>query len=222
MDKLPMPKIILVDDHDIFRNSLKSMLSLDNIAKVIDEAENGKELLEKLESSNPDLVLMDIEMPVMNGIEATKKALKKYPELNILVLSMFGEERYYVELIEAGAKGFILKNAKKKELENAIKEVSQGNSYFSNDLLRGIIARIGNYDISPAIKHKHKHISFTEREIEILQHMCQGLSTTEMADKMFLSAKTVENYRVKLLAKTECKNAVSLVVYAIKNKIIEI
>ncbi|MBN1182710.1 MAG: response regulator transcription factor [Bacteroidales bacterium] len=215
-----MTTIIIVDDHDIFRNSLKSMLSLDNIANVIDEAENGKEFLEKLEISNPDLVLMDIEMPIMDGIEATKKALKKYPELNILVLSMFGEEQYYVELIEAGAKGFILKNAKKKELENAIMEVSQGNSYFSNDLLRGIIARIGNYDVSPVIRHKN--IRFTKREVEILQLMCQGLSTSEIANKIFLSPNTVENYRVKLLAKTECKNAVSLVVYAIKNKIIEI
>ncbi len=220
MNKSVLPTLIVVDDHDIFRNSLISMLSLDNIVNVIGEAENGKELLEKLENSKPDLVLMDIEMPIMNGIEATKKALKKYPELNVLVLSMFGEERYYVELIEAGAKGFILKNAKKNELEIAIREVSQGNSYFSNNLLRGIIAKIGNYDISSTIRHKT--IQFTKREVEILQLMCQGLSTTEIAEKIFLSPSTVENYRVKLLAKTECKNAVSLVVYAIKNKIIVI
>ena len=213
------PKIIIVDDHDMFRDGIKSMLILDEIADVIAEASNGKQFLELLDNHSPDAVLMDIDMPIMNGIEATKKAIEKYPELKVLVLTMFGEEKYYVEMIDAGAKGFVLKSSNKSELIKAIVDVSNGQSYFSNELLSGIIAKIGKYKMS---KDEKKAISFSNREIEIIQLMCTGISTNEIADKICLSKKTVENYRVKLLHKTGCKNSVSLIVYAIKNGIIEI
>jgi DNA-binding NarL/FixJ family response regulator len=213
------PKVIIVDDHDMFRDGIKSMLILDEVAEVIAEASNGKQFLELLENHTPDLVLMDIDMPLMDGIEATRAAVTKNPELKVLVLTMFGEEKYYVEMIEAGAKGFVLKSSNKSELIKAILDVANGQSYFSNELLSKIIAKIGTY--SPANKKKEA-LSFSDREIEIIQLMCTGISTNEIADKMCLSNKTVENYRVKLLNKTGCKNSVSLVVYAIKNGIIEI
>jgi DNA-binding NarL/FixJ family response regulator len=163
---------------------------------------------------------MDIDMPVMNGIDATQKALEINPDLKIMVLTMFGDEKYYVKMIEAGAKGFLLKSSNKNELETAVREVASGQTYFSNELLRKIIARIG----MPVKSNKSEDEvhNFSERETEIIQHMCQGLTTSEIAEKLFLSAKTVENYRVRLLQKTGCKNAVSLVVYAIKNKIVVI
>lgn len=213
------PKVIIVDDHDMFRDGIKSMLILDEIADVIAEASNGKQFLELLNDYIPDVVLMDIDMPIMNGIEATQKAIEKYPELKVLVLTMFGEEKYYVEMIDAGAKGFVLKSSNKSELIKAIVDVSNGQSYFSNELLSKIIARIGKHKTS---KDEKKAISFSNREIEIIQLMCTGISTNEIADKICLSKKTVENYRVKLLQKTGCKNSVSLIVYAIKNGIIEI
>ncbi len=219
MESNKKPKVIIVDDHDMFRDGIKSMLILEEIADVIAEASNGRQFLELLEKVTPDLVLMDIDMPIMNGVEATKKAVEKYPELKVLVLTMFGEEKYYVEMIDAGAKGFVLKSSNKSELVNAIIDVSNGQSYFSNDLLSKIIAKIGKHKIS---SDKKKAISFSNREIEILQLMCTGLSTNKIADKIYLSKKTVENYRVKLLKKTACKNSVSLIVYAIKNGVIKI
>lgn len=124
------PKIIIVDDHDIFRDGIRSILTLDNIADVVAEASNGRDFLNLLEVHVPDLVLMDIDMPVMNGIEASKKALEKFPWLNILVLTMFSEEKYYYEMVEAGVKGFILKSCNKSELEKAIQDVCAGNLFF--------------------------------------------------------------------------------------------
>lgn len=215
-----LPKIVIADDHDMFRDALKTMLEIDDIAEVIGEANNGKDLLEKLEKITPHIILMDIDMPIMNGIEATKQISKLFPDVKVLALSMFGEEKYYKELIEVGAMGFILKSSNKKELEDAITSIHSGQSYFSNELLRKIIESMG-------MKTSHENtntskIEFTDREIDILKNLCLGLSTKEIADKLFLSAKTVENYRVKLLNKAGCKNSTGLVVYAIKNNIVEL
>ena len=213
------PKVIIVDDHEMFRNGIKSILVLDEIADVIADTSNGEKFLDILNKVIPDVVLMDIDMPVMNGIEATKKAIEKYPKLKVLVLTMFGDEKYYVEMINAGVKGFVLKSSNKSELIKAIIDVSNGQSYFSNELLSKIITKIGKYKIP---KHTKKTISFSKREIEIMQLMCTGISTNEIADKIYLSKKTIENYRVKLLQKTGCKNSIGMIVYAIKNGIVEI
>jgi len=214
-----IPRIIIVDDHDIFRDGVKSLLIMENIADVIAEASNGKEFLELLETQQPDLVLMDIDMPVMNGVEATRIAVEKYPYLNILVLTMFGDEHYYYQMIEAGAKGFILKSSNKSELEKAISEVYSGQSYFSNELLRQLIVKIGSH--KPTRLDEKSFITFTERETEIIKLICKGLSTPEIGQQLHLSPKTVENYRTKILQKAKCKNSVQLVVYALQNGIVE-
>ena len=220
MDKAYMPKVIIVDDHDIFRSGVRSMLTLDNIADVIAEASNGKDFLNIIDSYKPDVILMDIDMPEMNGVETTKKALEKHPELNILVLTMFGEEKYYYQMIESGAKGFILKSSNKAELEKAIHKIYSGGSYFSNDLLRQIILKIGSY--KSVKSKKNQFVTFTERELEVVRLICKGLSTQEISNELNLSPKTVENYRTKILQKSKCKNSVQLVVYALKNGIVEI
>jgi len=163
---------------------------------------------------------MDIDMPIMNGIEATKVISKQYPQIKILALSMYGDEKYYKELIEAGAMGFILKSSNKSELEEAVATIHKGQSYFSNELLRRIIENIG-VSVEQE-KTNSTRIKFTERELDILRNLCLGLSTKEIAEKLFLSSKTVENYRVKLLNKAECKNSIGLVVYAIKNNFVQI
>ena len=143
MLKTDKPNIVIVDDHVMFRDGLKSLIEQQNIGNVVAEAENGKKFLEIIEKQRPDLVLMDIEMPEMNGLEATENALLKYPDLRILVLSMFGDEDYYIRLINAGAKGFILKSSGKRELEEGIRDVALGESHFSNELLRRIIFNVG-------------------------------------------------------------------------------
>lgn len=215
-----IPKVIIADDHDMFKDAIQTMLEIDGIAEVIAMASNGKELLELLNEFQPEIILMDIDMPVMDGIEASRQISATYPHIKIMALSMFGEEKYYKEMIEAGAKGFVLKSSGKKELERAIKEIAMGESYFSNELLRKIISKIGQYNAKES--SKAATVDFTEREKEVIQCLCLGLSTQEIAEKLYLSTKTVENYRVKLLNKTSCKNSVGLVVYAIKHGIVEI
>ncbi len=215
-----LPNVIIADDHEMFREAIKTMLEFEQIANVLAIASNGKELLEILVHYKPDIVLLDIDMPVLNGIEACKQINNNYPEIKILTLSMFGEEKYYKEMIQAGARGFILKSSGKAELEKAINEIYNGQSFFSNELLRIIISKIGQYKSDKVIAKEG--LNFTKREKEILQSLCLGLSTQEIAEKLFLSAKTIENYRVKLLNKTGSKNSVGLVVYAIKNNLVDL
>ena len=196
------PNIILVDDHLIFRQGLKSIFTIENIANVIGEASNGLELLNLLTHLKPDLVLMDIDMPHMNGLEATEKALELMPELKIIAFSMFSDEEYYYKMIDRGVKGFILKTSGINELENAIKNVMSGDTYFSNELLRKIINNFGHSNSNkPTLQD-----NLTDREIEILQQICLGLSTDEIAEKLFISPKTVKSHKStcwrKLYAKT--------------------
>ena len=126
------PEIIIVDDHQIFRQGIKSIITLENIATVVGVATNGEELLQLLTTTKPDIVLLDIDMPAMNGLEATEKALKLYPDLKIIAFTMFGDEEYFVRMIELGAVGYILKSSDISELEKTIRIVMKGDKYFSN------------------------------------------------------------------------------------------
>jgi len=217
-DNFVKPKIIIVDDHLIFRQGLTSIITSENIATVIGEASNGIEFIELISKMKPDIVLMDIDMPHMNGLDATEKAIKLIPELKIIVFSMFSDEEYYHKMIERGVKGFILKTSGINELENAIHEVMKGESYFSNELLRKIIS---NFEQQNNNEQSKKEI-LSEREIEVLQQICLGLSTDEIGKKLFISPKTVKTHKSNLLAKTISKNTPALILYAIKNKIVEI
>ena len=216
-----LTKIMLVDDHNIFRAGIKLLIEQEKLGAIIAEAENGKQFVEQLKVHDPDLVLMDIDMPVMDGIKATKAAVEINPDIKILVLSMFGDEKFYVEMINAGAKGFVLKSSSKNELETALKTVASGESYFSNDLLRKIITHIETNQIKPGTNNKEV-VEFNEHELEVLQLLSKGLSTNEIADDLALSPKTIDVYRSKLITKTNSKNTVSLVIYAIKNGLIKI
>ena len=215
---LVKPKIIIVDDHLIFRQGLTSIITSENIATVVGEASNGIEFIELISKMKPDIVLMDIDMPHMNGLDATEKAIKLIPELKIIVFSMFSDEEYYHKMIERGVKGFILKTSGINELESAIHEVMKGESYFSNELLRKIIS---NFEQQNNNEQSKKEI-LSEREIEVLQQICLGLSTDEIGKKLFISPKTVKTHKSNLLAKTISKNTPALILYAIKNKIVEI
>jgi DNA-binding NarL/FixJ family response regulator len=214
-----LPRIIIVDDHSLFREGIRLIIEHEELGEVICEAENGLDFLEKLENGIPDLVLMDIEMPIMNGIEATQRAVVKHPSLKVLALTMADERDIYLDMVNAGAKGFIWKNSGKRELERAIKMILAGESYFSNDLLLQIIQK---YNRAPQPQQEIAPPELTERDMEVLQLLCEGYTPSEIADKIFKSIKTVEAHRSKLLQKTDTKNTINLVLYAIKNKLVEI
>ncbi len=209
-----MHKLIIVDDHSIFRKSLKALLEKEEIAEVIAEAGNGLEFLELLNKYNADLVLMDIAMPLMDGIEATQKAISKYPKLNILTLSSFGEENYYYKMVEAGVKGFLIKDADISELKQAIEIVAKGGSYFSSELLKKVITNI--------VHNKKTESNLTEREMEILKMVCGGLTNEQIADQIHLSYDTIRWHRSNILSKTGCNNTATLVMYAIKNNLVSL
>ena len=210
-------KVIVVDDHELFRKGVIMVLKkMDNV-EVIGEAGDGKEFLAMLNSHKPDVVFIDIKMPLMNGIEATTIATDRFPEINIIALSMFGEEEYLHKMINAGAKGFLLKNSSIGEIERAINLVSSGKNCYSDDLL--------GYFTNKFIDNKPKdddRIKLTRRELEVLNLVAQGLSNTEIADKLFISKRTVDGHKANLIQKTGSKNIVDLLIYSIKNDIISI
>lgn len=217
-----MNKIIVVDDHPLFREGIKLLIENEGLGKVIAEAENGQVLLEMLETLQPDLVIMDIEMPVMGGLEATRKALQVRPELKILVLTMLNDKANYFEMTNAGVSGFVLKTAGKQEFEKAINTIARGACYFSNDVLRQIILNMDNNEEVILNKADRHHEKLTSREEEVLQYFCEGLTVSEIASKLFISIKTVESHRSALLKKTNTKNTINLVLYAIKNNMVSI
>ena len=205
-------KVIIADDHTLFRQGLKLILEdLDNIEVIADVA-SGKELIEITAKTKPDLIIMDINMPNINGIEASRILLQEDPELKILVVSMYGDEHYYTRVIENGVKGFILKDADNSELRTAVKMILKGKTYFSQDLLVNLIRN----------RQNNSQIILTQREKEILALICEGLSSSEIAAKLFLSERTVENHRANLLDKTGCRNSLSLVIFALRNNLIDL
>lgn len=213
------PTVIIVEDNELLRDGIQSIIQHSGCAEVLATASNGLEYLELLKKNKPDLVLMDIEMPVMDGIEATSLSISKFPDLKILAISMHTEQSYYAQMLEAGARGYVLKSTNKEELIKAVQDVANDKLYFSNELLNDIIVDFKN---THCIINKEEELQFSNREIEIIDLMCKGYSTIEISERICLSNKTVENYRVKLLNKTGCKNSVSLAVYAIKNNLVSI
>ena len=205
-------KVIIADDHTLFRQGLKLLLEdIENIEVIADVA-NGKELIEIAGAIDPDLIIMDINMPLINGIEASRILLKEKPDLKILVISMYGDEQYYNSVIENGVKGFVLKDADNEELRTAVKQILNGMTYFSQELLLKLIRN----------RQSSSRIDLTQREREILKFICQGFNSAEIAAKLFLSERTVENHRASILSKTGCRNSLSLVIYAYRNNLVDL
>ncbi|MFH1000659.1 MAG: response regulator transcription factor [Bacteroidota bacterium] len=214
-------KIILVDDHKMFREGLRFLLSRTKTIEIIGEADNGRQLINMLETMTPDVVLMDINMPEMDGIEATSIIHEQFPGIKIIALSMNGDEVYYYKMIQAGANGFVLKKAGSEELEEAIVSVMNGQDYFSAELMKNIIMNLGT-----GKKENTQKLSifdaFTPRETEVLHLICNGFSSKEIGDKLFISARTVEGHKARVMEKMGAKNTSSLIILAIKNKLIDI
>ena len=213
-----MIKVILVDDHKMFREGLKFALSQMEGIEVIGEASDGSQFLEVLKEKKPDVVLMDISMPKMDGVEATLQALQINPEIKIITLSMFSDPEYYQKMVAAGTKGFLVKETGVDELHKAIKIVNEGGTYFSQQLLQNIIVNISN----PVVKSsRNRIVDLTKREEEVLELICKGYSNKEIADSLFISQKTVEGHKSNLMDKTNTKSAINLMLFAIKNQLID-
>ncbi len=208
--------VYLVDDHKLFREGLGLLLgTLPYISKIY-QASDGHEFLAGLNDHLPDLVFMDIDMPGINGIETTRKALEKHPGLRIVALSMYSDEDYTTRMINAGVKGFILKNSGLGEVENCMKAVMTGYTHFSPEILDNILKNINKKEKQP------QHNELSERETEVLYRICQGFSNQEIADMLKISKRTVDKHRENLLLKTNSKNTAGLVMFAIRNGIVEV
>ena len=206
-------KIALVDDHALFRNGLRGLIDGKRNCRVVAEASDGAEFLADEVAMAADVVFMDIAMPTLSGDKATTMALERNPGLKVICLSMFGDERYYSRMVEAGARGFLLKDSSIEEVFAAIEAVMAGDEYICHDVMQAL---------SGAMRRNEDTELLSEREIDVLLGICRGLSTQEIADKLFLSKRTVDTHRANILEKTGSKNTASLVVYAIKHNLVEI
>ncbi len=212
-------KIIIADDHEIFRDGFKLMLSKQKDIQLIGEAANGRELLELVNEHIPDVVITDIKMPIMDGIEAAKKIAAQFPDMGIIGLSMFDEDDLIIDMLEAGAKGYLLKNANKEQIIEAIKTVYNGDPYYCKTTSNKLTQMIAKSKFNPY--RKKEAIEFSDREKEIITLVCQELTNKEIADKLFLSSRTVEGHRLKIMEKMNVKNPVGLVVYALKHGLVK-
>ena len=218
-----MIRIALVDDHSLFRRGLKVLLSARPDFEVVADAGSGEEFLAMLPTARPDVVFIDSAMPAMNGAETSERALALCPDLKIITLSMFGDNAYYSRMVSSGAKGFLLKDSEFDEVVEAVETVHAGGTYFSASLLKSLSHSIRSAaaggDAAAAVAECDR---LSDREVEILVAICQGLSTQEIADRLFISKRTVDKHRANILEKSGCKNTASLVVYAIRHRLVEV
>jgi DNA-binding NarL/FixJ family response regulator len=213
-------KIVLADDHRIFRDGLKSLLSESEFIEVIGEASGGKELLEVLKTLKPDLVIVDISMKDMSGIEVSKQIASQYHDVKIMILSMHTNEEFVINAIKAGVNGYLSKDASGEELMDAIKIISEGGECYSKLVSENFLkSYVKKYKSEQSL---FENKTLTQREIEILKLAAVGLTNKEIADKLFISSKTVDCHKNNIVQKLKLKNTAEMVLYAVKNKIIEV
>ena len=213
-----MIKVLIADDHLIFLDGLKSLLENEEEIEVVVVAENGKQALEKIaaldETQRPEIAVLDVRMPEMDGIEATKFIQKDYPEMKVLILTMYNKPEFIQELKESGASGYILKNKGKEELVDAIYTLHGGDTYYGQEVAKTFLDSLAKKSTSQKVK-------LTKREVEVLKCIAGGMTTPEIAEKLFISHPTVETHRRNLLSKLNLRNSLELVKYAHQNEYAE-
>lgn len=215
-----MPSIVLVDDHTLLRIGLAQLVQSLGYS-VIFEADEGKEFCDKLDKNNlPDIVLMDINMPEMDGYQTTQWLKDNYPSVKVLALSMYDNENSIIRMLKAGAKGYILKDCEPSELKAAIDAVISKGYYYS-DLVSGKLIHAIN-KIEDSGSDTNTLANLNDRETDFLKYACTELTYKEIADKMFVSPRTIDGYRDALFEKLHVKTRVGLVMYAIKNGIVSV
>ena len=212
-------KIAIADDYKIFREGLKVGLSADEGLEVLLEADNGEELLKGLETQTPDVIIMDLKMPIMDGLEATKVVRKKYPSIKVLVVSMYDDDKFIIHLMENGANGYLLKNAEPDEIRRSIYSVHE-NGYYFNDLVNKALLKklVLKNNLKPSF---NQNIDLTEREQEVLKLICEEKTAAEIGKEIFLSPRSVEGIRQRLIEKVGVRNTAGLVMFAVKSGIVD-
>ncbi|MBI9046872.1 MAG: response regulator transcription factor [Anaerolineaceae bacterium] len=211
-------KIVLVEDHTIVRKGVRALLEYEEDFEVLAEASDGREAVKKVEQFHPDVVLMDISMPRLNGLEATRQIKQRYPETSVLVLSMYETKEYIFQFLQAGASGYLVKHSAPKELIWAIRTVYQGNTYLSSSISKVVIEE---YIQSAEKTIKNNHINtLTNREREVLQLIVEGNPSSQIAAILHISEKTVRTHRSNIMKKLEIHSIAELTQYAISKGII--
>lgn len=212
-------KIAIADDYKIYRDGLKVGLSADDNLEIIGEADNGEELMKALESLSPDVILMDLKMPLMDGMEATKQVRKKYPSIKVLVVTMYEDDKFIIHLMENGANGYLLKNAEPDEIRKSIYAVHENGYYFNDVVNKALLKKLVlKNNLKPSF---NQNIDLTEREQEVLKMICEEKTAAEIAKEIFLSPRSVEGIRQRLIEKVGVRNTAGLVMFAVKNGIVD-
>jgi DNA-binding NarL/FixJ family response regulator len=207
-----MIKIAITDDHKLFRRGMNGMVSDFEEIEVLFEAGTGQELLDELKNTSIDLVLLDLEMPEMDGIATTPVLRDQFPDVKIIILTMHDDDQMIAHLMELGAHGYLLKDAEPEEVETAIRTTIENGFYFNERVSKAMLAGlVQKKKIKPTFSHQTE---LSEREVEVLKLICQEFTSQEIADKLFISKRTVEGHRNRLLEKIGAKNTVGLVVFA--------
>lgn len=211
--------IAIADDYKIYRDGLKLCLSADSNLQLLFEAENGEQLLQQLDQQRPDVVLMDLKMPVIDGVEATKQIRKKYDGIKVLVITMYDSDKFIIHLMETGANGYLLKNAEPAEIIKAVYTVVE-NGYYFNDLVNKALLKrlVMKNNLTPSFK---KNIELTNQELDILKLICEEKTLAEIGTLTGLSLRSVEAIREKLIEKIGVRNTAGLVMFAIKHGVVE-
>ncbi|HEX6332621.1 MAG TPA: response regulator transcription factor [Flavisolibacter sp.] len=212
--------VVIADDHEIFRDGFKAMIRKHPAVEIIGEAANGDELIRQVAELQPDIVITDIHMPKMDGLEATREIARRFPFVGIIALSMSDQESSIVEMLEAGAKGYLLKNAPKEEIIEAIMAVQNNHTYYCTGTSASLARLIARSGFNPGKRTKKPE--FSEKEIQVMRYICEELTTKEIAANMHLSVRTIEGYRDRIQEKINAKNSAGIVVYAIRNKIYDL
>ena len=212
-------KVAIADDHKIFRKGVIISLRHYNNIKFVLEAENGQELLDGIEEAKPDVILMDLRMPVKDGIETTKYISQHYPDIFVLVLTMHEDERFVVHLMENGANGYLLKSTDPAEIKKAITDVVDKGYYLNNFVNRILIKKSQNKNrVIPSLK---KEVEISDKEREVIEYICLEYTSMEIGEKMGISARTVESIKERLMERFGLKNTAGLVFFAVKNYLID-
>ena len=215
-------KIILADDEELFRKGISFLLGREESFEILFEAENGQELIDNIDSTNlPDVILMDLKMPVLNGVETTKIIHKKYPDIKIIALTSYDGKSFITNMIDVGASSYLLKNTSPKIVVHTIKEVFDKGFYYDDKVMKTIHENLLSSS-GKKIKSDLDKKLLSNREREILELICAQLTTNEIAEKLFISPRTVDGHRNNLLLKTGSKNVAGLVIYGIQKKLIEL